>query len=235
MQFRVGTYTYRLYLETDPIMHNGEECLALSESSGRRIRMSAKVPPDERLTVLLHELRHCWGFHVPPPSFEEQECDLLAMISEAAYTDLERQGGPRALQQMGAIEDQFPVSLLLDTPAQAAQDEGGIRYVPAGDMEPWETSATASGERVQCAECCLIVAGGSVVNERLRFEDKAVGWVLTRTMYCGHCGHLQVWDEGATPTGLPNGSPVGQPKTIRGRAVDEFLQKHPQAAAMVCG
>jgi hypothetical protein len=184
------------------------------------------------LTLLLHELRHCWGFHIPAPSFEEQECDLLAMIAEAAYADLDRQGGPRALQRLGTFEDQLPSAPAIE---ETPQEPGGTRYIPAGDLEPWESPAPASGERVQCADCGLIVAGGSVVNERLRFEDKAVGWVLTRTMYCGHCGHLQTWDEGATPTGLPNGSPLAQPKVIRGLAVDEFLQKHPQAAAMICG
>jgi hypothetical protein len=141
---------------------------------------------------------------------------------------LEQQGGPTRLHRLGVGMEAAPLPV-----PELVVDNGERRYVPANDIESWQTTAAPNGERVQCADCGTVVAGGSVVTERLRFEDKAVGWVVSRTMFCGHCGHLQCWDEGATPAGLPNGSPLAVPVYKRGRVVDEFLQKHPQAAGMI--
>ena len=104
MWFRVSTYEYTLAVTAEPIMHEGQECRALAQTAGRLIRMSAQVPAHERLATLLHELRHCWGFHVPAPRTEEEEADLLAMIADAAIADLDEQGGIRGLMLLAPDE-----------------------------------------------------------------------------------------------------------------------------------
>ncbi len=102
MTFRVGPYKYHLLMVDKMIHFEGSDRLALAQSNGRLIRLWVGV--DDRLNVLLHELRHCWGFHFPSPSTEEDECDFFAMIAQAAFEDIEQQGGVEALNRLASPE-----------------------------------------------------------------------------------------------------------------------------------
>ncbi len=114
MEFRVATKVYRLVVVVEPIVHNGANCDALAQTHGRLIRMAAHVPAADRFNTLLHELRHCWGFHVPKPSTEEEEADLVGMLTEAAVEDLESQGGIRELMRLKPVAVSDAVAVAVD-------------------------------------------------------------------------------------------------------------------------
>ncbi len=102
MLFRVGTLFYRLLIVPAPLVWNGRERAALASSHDQLIRISADVSLDQRLTTLMHELRHCWSFHFHLPACEEGECEFCAQIYTAAFEDLNDQGGVEALKAMSA-------------------------------------------------------------------------------------------------------------------------------------
>lgn len=93
LTFHIGPWEYGLVIQ-------GSESLACFED--RTIYIAAQIPPGRRLEVLLHELAHCWGYHVPHPRTEEEWANLTATIGEACRRDLEAQGGVAALRAMAA-------------------------------------------------------------------------------------------------------------------------------------
>jgi hypothetical protein len=98
MTFFVGPWGYRLRI----LAAVGERgnLLAQSFADLREIQMSRSVARANRLAVLLAELKSCWLFHVPRASTDEEECDLFATVSAAAFRDLGLQGGVAALEQL---------------------------------------------------------------------------------------------------------------------------------------
>ena len=65
----------------------------------------------------MHEYTHAWRFHVPPPRGEEELAQFVAFISPQFQSDLDRQGGEAALEQLPmkrvdhltrAVEDKTP-------------------------------------------------------------------------------------------------------------------------------
>jgi ribosomal protein S27AE len=116
---------------------------------------------------------------------------------------------------------------------EAAVDVDGLRYEPVDCVSRAESPHDAHGARAQCGRCCSLVAGGAVVNSPARWSDVAAGRVMTRTLFCSHCGHLQQWVEGATPAGQPNGAVVSGPEYVDGPAVGDFLRQHPEAIGVM--
>ena len=243
MKFRVATFFYTVLI-TDELLfdESGAAAVALAEKTGRRIRISSELPREERVTTLLHELWHAWQFHMPRCRSEEEEADAMAMVSQAAWDDLEQQGGAAALRRLGDPEEPKPVpspsgrdAWSFDEAITSVAVDEGPRYVPADELQRFDFKGQASGGRAECGHCSCTVSDGMIVTGRARFEDKAVGWVVSREMYCPHCGHVQGWTEGCDPNGLPNGSPLGTPSYLRGEYVEKFLIEHPEAAGLAVG
>lgn len=233
MKFRVGPWIYRVRVMDVPIVENGVELLGQAVMQYREIRVSPVVAADHRFNVVLHELKHAWLFHFPQPRTDEEQCNLSAAIMASMYEDLNNQGGVVALENMtpdlppGADERRRLVPVEMDLFGESQ------RFAPPQCVQPWETLATSSGDRAQCRDCGLIVAGGSIVSGDAKWDDNAAGVVIVRTLYCPHCDHLQEWTEGANLKGKPNGSVVGEPRFVGGEKRDAFLAAHPECAGMV--
>lgn len=260
MKFHVGPFVYQLLVQHAPILNDhGESCLGLARYLERQILIAAKAPAERRIEILAHELRHAWGFHVPPPANEEQESQLLAMISHAMAVDLQAQGGLDALLAHPAV-DLPPAQPEVQTPSPARpapperayedleaplpddfgyqsprRDRSGRRLAPA-PRESWETQARPSGGRVSCKCCGLVVADGSVRTSKAFVPLGVKGRVVHREFYCDFCGILWSWREGLSPAGEPNGAVQSGPHETRDRnTIDKFLRDFPPAAGLVAG
>lgn len=152
----------------------------------------------------------------------------------------------------GAGADAEPAAA--EPPAVAFPLRRGRRVAPLGTLTAGELAGeskrpdpeAAAGHAspgAQCATCGARVAEGSVVNAPPRPPEggsvQSVVWLVSRTLYCDACGHLQVWDQACTP-GRKAGS-VGRlleavyaPRFERDPGkVEEFLRRHPEARNVV--
>jgi len=236
MIFHVGPYTYRLRITAGPLKSTeGETLTGLAVRDDREILISGDVRPEDRLTVLLHELKHAWFFHIPKPVTEEESCELFAMIATGMMNDLNREGGEDRLKALRPPRPHEPAPPRVSAPQRAEEDEpGALRYVPVDPVEEWQTEAPSRAGRAQCGQCDLIVADGSIVTGPAEWSHEAKGLVVRRTLFCSHCYHLQAWVEGANVSGVPNGSVVEGPTYSR-EGVEEFLSEHPRAVGMIAG
>lgn len=228
MRFRIGCYIYRVHISQDPIFEGNRELLGLAVYHNREILLSPALPAPQRLDVLLHELQHCWEFHVPAPRTDEDRANLSAMVTASTLADLEAQGGEASLRKLSAPR------IVFDEPEPATDPliESGPRYESAEQVDESQAIALSRAGRAQCATCESLIADGSIVTSVPRFDFVAFGNVVDRTLFCPHCGHLQRWTEGATMRGVPNGAVVDEPVATR-VGVAEFLTKHPEAVGLV--
>lgn len=95
--FLVGPWQYRVRVSRDLVDADGARLMGRCDFDTHTIWVHADVKRFSRLNVVLHELRHAWGYHFPRARTEEEECDLSATIITAAFQDLTRMGGPGAL------------------------------------------------------------------------------------------------------------------------------------------
>lgn len=239
MRFRVGPYAYRARITEEPLVDEktGEALAGMAVSQGREILIAATVPPEERMEVLSHELKHAWFFHFPKPRTEEEDCNLYAAISQQMTNDLDEQGGIGALMRMKPL-DYLPPDPIDDVvpPSTLPDDDETRRLVPPLYLHSFEIKAAkkaaASGGRAHCKDCGMQFNAGFIVTSPPKWNFKATGLTVTRTLFCPHCDHLQTWIEGAL-YGLPNGALVEEPTFERGRAVEKFLRDHPEMSGSI--
>ena len=236
MQFHISTETYRVRINEDRLFHNGKECLGLAIYHAREILLSPALPPAQRLTTLLHELRHAWQFHFPATcATAEEEAVLSATIMKSTLMDLNAQGGARTLERLQYIPD--PQVDDDDEPLPGREPEPPTvtepRFVPADQVEEHESPAMSRAGRAECGQCTLLIADGSIVTGPVHWDHEAKGVTVHRQLFCPHCYCVQEWDEGATLAGVPNGAVVRGPEYMTGADVEAFLQKHPAAVGMI--
>lgn len=208
MQFHVGAFLYTLILADRRIYdEEGNELEGRALESPRVIVISSAVSPDRRIEVLRHEVQHCWHFHIPRPSTEEEEADLAAFIDHQFQEDLDAQGGRAAVSQL--TPQRVPE---LGRPSVARQ-------------APLAREPFGRPDRMTCSGCNGDVMCGSIVNgEPVLHEPTRRVWI-ERHMICDGCGTLTVWREVATPDGTPTGEliPVPPPRMLRGAEASRWL------------
>ncbi len=250
MKFRIGSH-----LVTLSITHRRvpEGKLALAKHSTHEILIAARVAPGLRHALLLHELRHCWGWWVPMPANEEDEARLLSLIASTAEHELAEQGGRAALEALAPSDEPLPDPELAASLARSRRAPGtfvasGVpgavggacvaerRVVPLEDpfadeeAVPAPGPGRASAQIIHCTACRVALPGGVAATSDLMWSIKAGGVVVIRRIYCPRCDHIQKWEEGATPDGVPNGVATALPTHHRGAEVEAFLAAHPEAA-----
>lgn len=101
MTFKVGEFPYTVTIVKDKLVdREGCELAGQAIWDSKEILISGSIAPDQRMEVLLHELRHCWEFHCERPRSNEAEASFFAMVSHACHVQLFQQGGAAALLAM---------------------------------------------------------------------------------------------------------------------------------------
>jgi hypothetical protein len=207
LKFQVGPFTYTLVVADVPIYHtDGDEAEGLAIEYRRQIILSPRVEPQRRQEITLHEIVHCWLFHVPRPRNEEEHCQFVAFVHQQFDKDLEAQGGPQSLAQLIAS----PV-----TPIGRPRTESRIGPV----SEP-------QTDRRCCGSCGAEMMVGSVHNGPPQLHEPTRQYRVERWMECEACGILQTWFEFAAPDGTPLGQFVAHPppRLLRGTDALRFLE-----------
>lgn len=244
MKCNIGPWQYAVRIVPELFDdEDGKRLWGLADAGRRTIFLSADLPPDNRLDVLMHEVTHAWMFHFPRARTDEELADFTASIVASAHRDLLDAGGVSALLELRVDQEETPAAPVADPVADPDEpidsigdspvDESGPRYVPVVCVEPFETTAMASGDRAQCGICETLVAGGSIVTSAARHDPYLKGRVVDRAIYCPHCNHWQTWVEGVNPMDIPNGSVAAGPNYTRGDQVYEFLRRHRQAVGLL--
>lgn len=205
MRFKIGSWRYRCAIAMERIFgEDGRELAGRCDWKHGLIEISPNIPLAKRLDVLLHELRHAWQFHLGRPITDEDDANNASSFTAWAMTELERQGGVAALMRM--------------TPA------GTLEPTPEAQVEIEQV--TIPSYAAQCGVCRSMYGAASVVTEQPIFDEGAMRQVVRRVLYCDSCNHIQIWFEGATTAGKPNGTPIGEPVWRTGEVVREFLMEH---------
>jgi|GEM_PF-4348575 len=89
--FNVGPWEYSLKIARKLVNDKNEPLMGRCDLHTMIVYVAADIPPQGRLNVVLHELRHAWRFHFPAPRTDEEEADFSATITAAAYRDIRRQ------------------------------------------------------------------------------------------------------------------------------------------------
>jgi hypothetical protein len=108
-----------------------------------------------------------------------------------------------------------------------------LRTAPLTTVPQVDCQAKPSSERCQCGVCGKVFAGGSVVTGDPVWSEDHESHVVVRSLYCDHCNHVMHWLEASTEAGRPLGVLLSGPGFVRqARAVERFLQRHPEAAGV---
>lgn len=211
MKFQIGPHIYALAISNRAIFDTeGERLEAAAVENRKLIIISHTVEPERREEVALHEIYHCWTFHVPRPKDDEEAAQLTAFISQQFHRDLESQGGREALMQL---------------PPRHVPHLG--QPAPTRSM-PLKSESIGVTDRMPCATCEADVMCGSI-NSGEPTTHEATGIVLMERWFeCDACGSVQAWCERCTPDGLPLGEFVAspRPKVLRGVEAAKWLVEH---------
>jgi hypothetical protein len=201
-----GVHRYTVRVTDMPIYdEGGDELDGLSIESRRLILISCRVPRLQREEVLSHEIEHCWAFHVPPATDDEQRCQLTATITQQLREDFERQGGVEELLDI----EPMPISLPFKSPA--------VRKFMPPAMPPrdwWECGGC--GSRMMC---------GSIESGIVEFHEGVQQYQVPRWFCCEVCDTLNVWREITSQDGQATGVlvQIPAPRLLRGIAAREWL------------
>lgn len=196
--------TYRVELCSYPLVDpaTGGEAYALFDPDGRRIPLSMRTPPGERLDTLLHEWHHVVAWHTPPPADASSEAaaQWYAASAGSFIRQLMRQGGPAALL--------------------------ALECGPSGEFDAHAFSrslVTLDADRVMmCAVCQQRIAPGSVVVSETRADPATAAPIVEMAFACPHCDHVQHWGEFANAGGKPSGVCAMEPEYLKGDALHAF-------------
>ena len=104
MQFRVDPFDFTVTIPAHPLKHHGERVEGLVDEQGRSIHICRSVPPEQRLHVLAHELRHLWQWFYGTPHDAEGDANAVATFTCSLIHQLNRQGGEAALIAMQPVQ-----------------------------------------------------------------------------------------------------------------------------------
>lgn len=233
MKFEVGPYVYRLR-----VAHLGDQQFGRINHGARMIELSTCCPAPELLPTLLHELCHAWEATLPCRASDDPEvvADYYGAITTLVTRQLARQGGETGLarwhhhQTCRITESRGPVLVTQDempndVPAEASTDPWD--YLERPGKRGARTGAV--DRRAGCVVCELVLGAPCLADKPQRYDAIATGWVVDRELYCPRCKRLQVWTEGATPAGAPNGVLVHEPIAASTMARRAWLAQHPKA------
>lgn len=216
MKFHVGPFLYTLAISDRQIFDvEGNPLEGAAVESRRLIIISYIVELERRAEVLMHELIHCWAFHVPQPSDEEERANLVAMITEQFHRDLESQDGREALAKL--------------QPQRVPQLGSAL---PAPRLA-FAREVMGSSDRMICAACDADVMCGSIHHGEPELHEATAQWRILRWFQCDACAGLQIWYECCAPDGSPLGTFIANPKPrlLRGAEASLWLSEHSEPAA----
>ena len=217
MKFHVGPVEYRLVISDRSVFDSeGNEIEACAIEGRRLILLSRIVEPARRPEVAEHEFLHCWEYHVPKPTNDEERAQLFALVSRQFHADLERQGGAEALMQL-------PMTRVphLGKPVPSK--------LPVASKEPF-----GRPDRVTCARCDTEWACGSVRHGEPEPHPASGRLRVQRWLDCEVCRTLTVWQEWCDEAGVPTGEcvPVPAPRMLEGEAAAKWLAEKAEVDAV---
>ncbi len=201
LRFTIGSHVYKVVIATQPLKdHYGRKAMGLCHGSRRLIEIAPDCPAGERLSVLLHELRHAWCYHFPCPTGEEPDADHYASMTCAVINQLMNQGGPAAV-----------LALELDT---------------AASFDPnafCRTLGSMGSNRIHACSCCQQrIAPGSVLCGVPSPHPSGGAPIIALAFFCPHCEHVQTWTEFVNGGGGPSGVHALEPRFIGGEEASRF-------------
>lgn len=98
--FRVGASCWSLLVAKGPLVVNGAACDGACDERQHQLRLCHRLPADQRLHVVLHELAHAHIFSTGYPQDVESLCDFVATVGELAIRDLTACGGEEMLKRL---------------------------------------------------------------------------------------------------------------------------------------
>lgn len=210
LRFTIGSHIYKVAVADQPLTDwRGRKAMGLCHGNRRLIEIAPDCPHGERLSVLLHELRHAWCYHFPKPEGEEDDCDHYAGMTCAVINQLMNQGGPAAL-------------LSLETHGLKGFKPKAFRG----------TLAELGINRMHsCASCQQRIAPGSVKTTPARPHPVNGATVMDLAFHCSFCDHVQSWTEFVTPKGSPSGVCAQQPEFYKGDDSSLFCKENPEKVA----
>jgi hypothetical protein len=221
MRFHIGPWEYAVEITEEKLVDDeGAECVGLCVWMDNRIQISAGIPRQRRLDVLLHELRHAWRHHLGRSIDDEDDANNAASFTKMCIEELVSQGGEKALMAME------PGEAVGDCRPQDPQD-----CPPQVSIQTWASGAPGGG--FSCAFCQRPFSPGEIITERERFDEKSGKLIVPRAVYCDGCDHVLEWHEGAMFDGSPNGQAIGSVRRMRGRDVIEWLKRHGEQVGIV--
>jgi len=208
MKFQIGERAYELVIADRHLYdEEGNQLEGRALEGPRLVVLSRAVEIERRYEVLRHEIQHCWFFHIPKPSSEEESCQLAAFIDEKFHADLDRQGGRDALESM---------------PAQSVPHLGRPAIArPAAQLR----DTYGSPDRKVCGNCDSETLCGSIHNGEHFLHEQTGKVRVERWMECDACGIVTHWFEVATADGSPLGEliPNPRPRMLRSADAKAFL------------
>ena len=221
--FGVGPDRYKPVFVRDLRDLDGTPVWGLCDPNTLTIFLDADHRDRNLEDTLRHELSHAWDFAVGEPRDAEAVAQRLSTVMRQLGADLANQGGMVALHRE---RRRFAASARV-----VCRVPGDHVVVAPDDVEQQDGVAPAAAGRAACGTCGKIVAGGAIVDGPHRYDRQVGGVVVRRTLYCGHCSHLQSWDEGVY-LGAPNQAVARGPFLVTGPEVYEFLHQNPRASGL---
>jgi len=100
MMFKVGPWEYPVYVVSDLRDWNRNSASGIADGVNRIIYIDADETPEGRLSVLFHELRHCWQWEMGRTTGDEDDANNVASFAIDVWRQLMAQGGEQALQAL---------------------------------------------------------------------------------------------------------------------------------------
>jgi hypothetical protein len=200
MQFHVGPYVYSVRRRWS-LTCDGEPLDGYCASSIHCIFLDGALDDAALVETLRHEHSHAWAFHVGEPRTPEDRANFTATVGGAFDGEFAAQGGLDALKALP------------------------IEGLPPTKSKPTTMNHMTITDRVECGNCGAPIMCGSIYTGAPRLSAKAGITLVARGCQCPVCDRVQVWDERATPDGLPLGEYFNV-RFLVGPDADEWLREH---------
>lgn len=224
IRFNVGPWAYSVRVVDRLKDEHGTPIMGRADLDSLSLLIDSSIKPEARMAVILHELRHAWGYHFPTASDPEQEADFSATMMAAFMRDYQSQR--RAMDEFAGM---CP-AVVIQAPPKPSLEPRHIS--PLSYVTPADCVAPAHTDCAQCSKCSSLVGNGSIVQSK-PYRIGRFAWAINRTLFCAHCHLLQTWAEGYD-YGRPTGAIVDSPHIIdEEAAIDAFLTEYPEAAGVV--
>ena len=100
LKFRIGPYTYEAFVSSEPIIKPDPETGIIGRQHGwadgntRTVMLDFDLPLARYEEILIHELTHCFEFHIPTARTSEEKATLSDFIFNSILKDIESQCNP---------------------------------------------------------------------------------------------------------------------------------------------